>query len=151
MNCSTPGFPVHHQLSELAQTQVHWVGDAILPSHPLSSPSPPKPFKEKLKAKLLSCVQLFVTPLTVAYEVTPSMEFSPAKVLEWVAVSFSRGCSWPRDWTWVSSIKLQTSVRSYIKQGNSRKTSTFASLPMLKPLPVWIPTNCGRFLKRWDY
>ena len=41
MDCSTPGFPVHHQLSELTQTHVHEVGDAIQPSHPLSSPSPP--------------------------------------------------------------------------------------------------------------
>jgi len=41
MDCSTPGFPVHHQLLELAQTHVHRVGDAIQPSHPLSSPSPP--------------------------------------------------------------------------------------------------------------
>ena len=41
MNCSTPGFPVLHYLSEFAQTHVHWVGDAIQPSHPLSSPSPP--------------------------------------------------------------------------------------------------------------
>ena len=41
MDCSMPGFPVHHQLSELAQTHVHGVGDAIQPSHPLSSPSPP--------------------------------------------------------------------------------------------------------------
>ena len=40
MDCSTPGFPVHHQLLELAQTHVHRVGDAIQPSHPLSSPSP---------------------------------------------------------------------------------------------------------------
>ena len=40
MDCSTPGFPVHHQLPELAQTRVHWVDDAIQPSHPLSSPSP---------------------------------------------------------------------------------------------------------------
>ena len=40
MNCSTPGFPVLHQLPELAQTHVHRVGDAIRPSHPLS-PSPP--------------------------------------------------------------------------------------------------------------
>ena len=39
MNCSTPGFPVHHQPLELAQTHVHWVSDAIQPSH-LSSPSP---------------------------------------------------------------------------------------------------------------
>ena len=41
MNCSTPGFPVHHQLLELAHTHVHQVNDAIQPSHPLSSPSPP--------------------------------------------------------------------------------------------------------------
>ena len=41
MNSSTPGLPVHHQLPESTQTHVHWVGDAIQPSHPLSSPSPP--------------------------------------------------------------------------------------------------------------
>ena len=40
MDCSFPGFPVHHQLLELAQTHVHRVGDAIQSSHPLSSPSP---------------------------------------------------------------------------------------------------------------
>ena len=40
MNRSMPGLPVHHQLSEFTQTPVHWVGDAIQPSHPLSSPSP---------------------------------------------------------------------------------------------------------------
>ena len=40
MDCSMPGFPVHHQLLELAQTHVHRVGDAIQPSHPLLSPSP---------------------------------------------------------------------------------------------------------------
>ena len=43
MNCSTPGLPVHHQLPEFTQTHVHWVGDAIQPSHPLSSPPPPAP------------------------------------------------------------------------------------------------------------
>ena len=41
MNRSTPGLPVHHQLPEFTQTYVHWVGDAIQPSHPLSSSSPP--------------------------------------------------------------------------------------------------------------
>ena len=41
VNCSTPGLPVHHQLPESTQTHVHWVGDAIQPSHSLSSPSPP--------------------------------------------------------------------------------------------------------------
>ena len=43
MNCGTAGLPVHHQLSEFTQTHVHQVGDAIQPSHPLSSPSPPAP------------------------------------------------------------------------------------------------------------
>ena len=41
MDCSTPGFPVHHELPELAQIYVHRVSDAIQPSHPLSSPSLP--------------------------------------------------------------------------------------------------------------
>ena len=41
MDCSTPGFPVHHQHPELAQTHVYRVGDAIQPYHPLLSPSPP--------------------------------------------------------------------------------------------------------------
>ena len=43
MNHSTPGLPVHHQVPEFTQTHVHQVGDAIQPSHPLSSPSPPAP------------------------------------------------------------------------------------------------------------
>ena len=43
MNRSTPGLPVHHQLPEFTQTHVHWVSDAIQPSHPLLSPFPPAP------------------------------------------------------------------------------------------------------------
>ena len=43
MNCSMPGLPVHHYLPEFTQTHVHWVHDAIQPSHPGSSPSPPAP------------------------------------------------------------------------------------------------------------
>ena len=43
MNCSMPGLPVHQQLPEITQTHIHRVSDAIQPSHPLSSPSPPAP------------------------------------------------------------------------------------------------------------
>ena len=43
MNRSTPGLPVHHQLSEFTQIHIHQVSDAIQPSHPLASPSPPAP------------------------------------------------------------------------------------------------------------
>ena len=48
-------------------------------------------------------------------------------------------------------IKLPTSTGSSKKQESSRKTSTSASLTMLKPLTLWITTNCGKFFKRWEY
>ena len=48
-------------------------------------------------------------------------------------------------------IKLPTSIESSEKQDNSRKTSTSALLTMPKPLTVWITTNCGKFVKRWEY
>ena len=49
MNCSTPGHPVYHQLLEFTQTHVHWVSDAIQPSHSLSSPSPPAPIPPSIR------------------------------------------------------------------------------------------------------
>ena len=55
MNRSTPGLPVHHQLLEFTQIHAHLVGDAIQPSHPLSSPSPPAP-KLSQHQGLFQCV-----------------------------------------------------------------------------------------------
>ena len=49
MNCSTPGLPVHHHLLEFTQTHVHRVRDAIQPSHPLLSPSPPAPILPSIR------------------------------------------------------------------------------------------------------
>ena len=49
MNSNTPGLPIHHQLLEFTQTHVHRVGDAIQPSHPLSSPSPPAPVHPSIR------------------------------------------------------------------------------------------------------
>ena len=49
MNHSTPGLPVHYQLPEFTQTRVHWVSDAIQPSHPRSSPSPPAPISPSIR------------------------------------------------------------------------------------------------------
>ena len=49
MNCSTPGLPVHHQLPEFTQNHLHRVSDAIQPSHPLSSPSPPSPIPPSIR------------------------------------------------------------------------------------------------------
>ena len=50
-----------------------------------------------------------------------------------------------------TKIKLAISIGSEKKQESSRKTSTSASLIILKPLTVWVTTNCGKFLKRWEY
>ena len=55
MNRSMPGLPVHHQLPESTQTHVHWVGDAIQPSHPLLSPSPPS-LNPSQHQRLFKCV-----------------------------------------------------------------------------------------------
>jgi len=55
---STPGLPVHHQLPEFTQTHVHWVGDVIQPSHPLSSPSPPA-FSLSQHQGLFKCISSF--------------------------------------------------------------------------------------------
>ena len=60
MVCSMPGFPVHHQLLELAQTHVHLVGDAIQPSHPLSSSSSPA-FNLSQHQGLFHWVSSFIT------------------------------------------------------------------------------------------
>ena len=49
MNCSMPGLPVHHQLLEFTQAHIHRVSDAIQPSHPLSSPSPPAPIPPSIR------------------------------------------------------------------------------------------------------
>ena len=49
MNCSMPGLPVHYQLPQSTQTHVHQVSDAIQPSHPLSSPSPPTPIPPSIR------------------------------------------------------------------------------------------------------
>ena len=76
MDCSMPGFPVHHQLPELTQTQFHWVSDAIHPSLPLSSPSPTfnlsqhqGPFKWVLRIR-------WPKDWSFSFSISPSNEYS---------------------------------------------------------------------------
>ena len=67
MNRSTPGHPVHHHLSEFTPTHVHRVGDAIQPSHPLSSPLPPTPNPSQH--------QSFFQSVNSSHEVVKVLEF----------------------------------------------------------------------------
>ena len=69
MNRSTPGFPVHHQLPEFTQTHVHRVGDAIQPSHPLLSPSPPSNREEIPYVSCLSSVQSQKSLISLVFKV----------------------------------------------------------------------------------
>ena len=77
MDCSMPGLPVHHQLPEFTQTHVHWVGDAIQPSHPLLSPSPP--------ALNLSQHQGLFEWVSSLYQVAKILEFQPQhQSFQWI-------------------------------------------------------------------
>ena len=79
MDCSTPGLPVHHQLPELTQTHVNWVGDAIQPSHPLSSPYLPafNLSQHQSLFKWVSSLHQVAKVLRVsAFNISPSSEYS---------------------------------------------------------------------------
>ena len=78
MDCSTPGLPVHHQLPEFAQTHVHWVGEAIQPSHPLSSPSPPAFNLSQHQGlfKWVSSLHQVAKVLSFSFSISPSNKYS---------------------------------------------------------------------------
>ena len=75
MKCSTPGLPVHHQLPGPTQSHVHWVNDAIHPSHPLSSPYPP--------ALDLSQHQGVFKWVSSSHQVTKELEFQLQQSFQW--------------------------------------------------------------------
>ena len=78
MDCSTPGFPVHHQLPEFTQTHVHWVGDAIQPSHLLSSPLfPPSIFPSIRVFSNESAIRIRRPKYcSFSFSISPSNEYS---------------------------------------------------------------------------
>ena len=99
MDCSTPGLPVHHQLLELAHTYVHWVGDAIQPSHPLSSPSPPAFSLSQDQGFFFPMSQLFAwggqsTGVSALAPVLPknTQDWSPSEWTGWISLQ-SKGLS----------------------------------------------------------
>ena len=77
MDCSTPGFPVHHQLLELAQIHFHQVGDAIQPSHPLLSPSPPAFNLSHHQSLFQSVLRIrWLNYWNFSFSISPSSEYS---------------------------------------------------------------------------
>ena len=97
MNRSTPGLPVHHQLREFTQTHVHWVSDAIQPSHPLSSPSPPAPNPsqhQSLSNESTLCMRWLKYGVSALASVLPMniQDWSPLEWIGWIALQ-SKGLS----------------------------------------------------------
>ena len=121
MDCSTPGFPVHHQPPELTQTHVHRVGDAIQPSHPLSSPS--------LPAFNLSQHQGFFQGISSSHQVAKVLEFS-------ISISpsneYSRLISLRIDW--LNLLAVQRTLKSLLQNYKSKASILWCSAFLI----VWL-------------
>ena len=132
MNRSTPGLPVHHQLPEFTQTHVHWVGDAIQPSHPLSSPSPPA-LNPSQHQGLFQWVKLFVwgsqsIGVSASASVLPmnTQDLSPSGWTGWISLQ-SKG---------LSRVFSNTTVRKHQFFGaqlSSQSNSHIHTWPLEKP------------------
>ena len=101
VNCSMPGLPVHHQLPEFTQT--HWVGDAIQPSHPLSSPSPPAP-NPSLHQGLFLISQLFAWG-GQSIGVSASTSVLPMNTQDWS----------PPRMDWLDLLAVQGTLKSFLQ------------------------------------
>ena len=112
MDCSTPGFPVHHQLLELAQTHVHQVSDAIQPSHPLSSPSPPAFNLSKHQGLFQWVSSSHQVPKywSFSFSIIPSNEYSGH-------ISFKMN--------WFDLLAVQGTLKSLLKHHSSKDTAIF--------------------------
>ena len=106
MDCSTPGLPVHHQLPEFTQTHVHWVGDTIQPSHPLSPlPLPPSIFPSIKVFSNESVLHIRWPNIGV------SASFLPVNIQDW----------FPLRWTgWISLQSSLLTVKSLIQHHSSK-------------------------------
>ena len=104
MNRSMPGLPVHHQLPEFTQTQVHRVSDAIQPSHPLSSPSPIPPSIRVFSNKSTLCMRW---PKYWSF----SFSISPSKEIPWL-ICFRMD--------WLDLLAVQGNLKSLLQHHSSK-------------------------------
>ena len=121
MDCRTPGFPVHHQLPDLAQTDVHRVGDAIQPSHPLSSPSPA--FNLSLHQGLFQWVRSLhqvAKYWSFSFHITPSNEYSGL-------ISFRMD--------WLDLLAVQGTLKSLLQHHSSKASIFLPSAFFIVQLP----------------
>ena len=139
MNCSTPGLPVHHQLPEFTQTHVHRVSDAIQPSHPLSSPSPPAP--KSLPASVFSNE----STLHMRWPKYWSFSFSiiPSKEIPGL-ISFRMD--------WLGLLAVQGTLKSLLQHHNSKASILRGSAFFIVQLShSYMTTGKTIALTRWTF
>ena len=124
MDCSTPGFPVLHYLPEFAQTHVHWFSDAIQPSHPLSSPSPPSSVFPSIKVFSNESVLCIRWPKywSFSFSISPSNEYSEL-------ISFGN------DWFDLHVIQrtLKSLLQQHISKASILRRSAFFKVQLSHP------------------
>ena len=139
MNSSTPGFPVYHHLLELAQTHVHWVGDAIQPSHSLSSPSPPALSLSQHQGLLqwVSSLHQVAKYWSFSFSISPSNEYSGL-------ISFRMD--------WFDLLDVQGTLKS-LRQHHSSKASILqcSAFFMVQLSHPYITTGKTIALTRWTF
>ena len=134
IDCSTPGFPILHHLLEFAQIHVHWVGDTIQPSHPLSSLSPPAPNRSQHQS-------LFQW-VNSSHEV--------AKVLEFHLPKKSQG--WSLSKCWLDLLAVQGTLKTLLQHHSSKASilqrSAFFTVQLSHP---YMTTGKTIALTRWTF
>ena len=139
MNRSMPGLPIHHQLLEFTQTHVHWVDDAIQPSYPLASPSPPAPNPSQLQGLF----QWFNSSHEVAKVWSFSFSISPSN-------EYSGLISFRMDW--LDLLAVQGTLKSLLQHHSSKasilRRSAFFIVQFSHP---YMTTGKTIALTRWTF
>ena len=137
MDRSTPGLPVHYQLSEFTQTHIHWVGDVIQPSHPLLSLSPPAPslYQNQVLFKWVSSL----------YQVAKVLDFQlQHQSFQWI---FRTDFFWM---DWLDLLAGQGTVKSLLPHHSSKASilqrSAFFTVQLSHP---YVTTGKTIALTRW--
>jgi len=133
MNCSMPGLPVHHQLPEFTQTHVHWVGDAIQPSHPL----PPIPPSIRVLSNESALRMRWPKYWSFSFSVIPSKEHLGL-------ISFRMD--------WLDLFKVQGTLKSLLQHHSSKASilqcSAFFTVQLSHP---YMTTGKTIALTRWTF
>ena len=143
MNCSMPGLtmPVHHQLQEFTQIHVHWVGDAIQPSHPLSSPSPRALNLSSIRGFSDESVPCIMWPKfwSFSFSISPSNEYSGL-------ISFRMN--------WFDLLAVQRTLKSLLQHHSSKASILWCSAFFIiqpRRSTEWVGTEYTNWIQYWIY